>query len=101
MAINAYTTDWYKEVKDDYLTPEDWKIINETHSFLQPFYKVTLINQGNFSSIDQTLYTINLLIKHYKHSKVSFFDTLKALLNLMSQEQFQPNTRLLSTIITS
>ena len=88
LVINAYITDWYKEVKDDYLTLEDQKIINKIYSFLQLFYKVTLINQGNFLLINQTLYTMDLLIKHYKRLKVSFFNTLKALLNLILQERF-------------
>ena len=79
-AINAYATKWYKEVKDDFLTPEDWLIIEDTYSFLKPFYEIALMNQGDFSSIDQTLYTMDILIKHYERSKVRFLVEIKALL---------------------
>jgi hypothetical protein len=78
-AINAYATKWYKEVKDDFLTPEDWLIIEDTYS-LKPFYEITLMNQGDFSSIDQTLYTMDVLIKHYERSKVRFLVEINALL---------------------
>ena len=79
-AIDTYCRNWYKEVKDDCLSPEDWNIIDETYTFLKPFYEVTMMNQGDFSSIDQTLYTMDILIKHYERSKVSFLVAIKALL---------------------
>ena len=79
-AINTYSRSWYKEVKDDCLSPKDWQIIDDTHAFLKPFYEITIINQGNFSSIDQTLYTMDILIKHYERSKVRFLVVIEALL---------------------
>lgn len=79
-AIDAYCRSRYKEVKDDCLSPEDWNVIDETYAFLKPFYEVTMMNQGDFSSIDQTLYTMDILIKHYERSKVSFLVIIKALL---------------------
>src|SRR6266702_1243780 len=30
-AIDTYSWSWYKEIKDDYLSPEDWQIIDDTH----------------------------------------------------------------------
>jgi hypothetical protein len=39
-----------------------------------------MINQGDFLLINQTLYTIDILIKHYKRSKVNFLVIIKALL---------------------
>ena len=80
MAINIYYWNWYKEVKDDCLLPEDWNIINKTYAFLKSFYKVIIINQGDFLLIDQTLYIIDIFIKHYKWLKVSFLVIIKALL---------------------
>ena len=73
MVINVYCRNWFKEVKNNCLSLEDWNIINETYAFLKPFYEVTIINQGNFLLINQTLYTMDILIKHYERSKVSFF----------------------------
>ena len=55
----------------------NWNIIKEIYTFLKPFYEITLMNQGDFSSIDQTLYTIDILIKHYKQSKVGFLNKIK------------------------
>lgn len=79
-AIDMYSRNWYREVKDDYLSPEDWQIIDDTHAFLKPFYEVTMMNQSDFSSIDQTLYTMDILIKHFERSKVSFLEAIGALL---------------------
>jgi hypothetical protein len=39
-----YSRNWYREVKDNYLLPEDWQIIDDTHAFLKLFYEVTIIN---------------------------------------------------------
>jgi hypothetical protein len=71
-AIDEYTRKWYAEVKNDYLSPEDWQVVDDTHDFLLTFYEVTLLNQGDFSTIDQTLYTMDILIKHYERSNVRF-----------------------------
>ena len=35
---------WYKEVKDDFLTLDNWNIIKEIYTFLKPFYKITLMS---------------------------------------------------------
>jgi len=47
-----YSWNWYREVKNDYLLPKDWQIINDTHAFLKPFYEVTIMNQSDFLLID-------------------------------------------------
>jgi len=80
MAINTYYQNWFKKVKNNCLSLEDWNIINKTYTFLKPFYEVTMMNQSDFSLINQTLYTMDILIKHYKCSKVSFLVTIEALL---------------------
>ena len=38
------------------------------------------MNQSDFSLIDQTLYTMDILIKYFKRLKVSFLEAIKALL---------------------
>ena len=68
------------EVKDDYFLPKNWQIIDETYAFLKPFYEVIIMNQGDFLLIDQTLYIIDILIKHFKRLKISFLEAIKALL---------------------
>jgi hypothetical protein len=70
IALHQYIEKWYNEVKDDYLSPDEWHILEETAQFLQPFYCATLETEGDKATIDCTLYTMDILIKHFNRSKV-------------------------------
>lgn len=67
--VNKTLEKYYNEIKLDFLTPEDWKILQDTYDFLQPFYRVTKETQYDFSTLDQTLYTMDFLISHFKASE--------------------------------
>src|SRR6266480_3087590 len=55
---------------DQRLSPDEWHILEETAQFLQPFYRATLETEGDEATIDRTLYTMDILIKHFNRSKV-------------------------------
>ncbi|ODQ69001.1 hypothetical protein LIPSTDRAFT_76413, partial [Lipomyces starkeyi NRRL Y-11557] len=46
-ALHQYVDNWYTEVKEDYLSPDDWQTLEETATFLQPFYRATLETEGD------------------------------------------------------
>ena len=68
--VEWYQKKYYSDLKDDFLTPEDWETLEETRSFLQPFYRVTLETQGHCAMLDRMLYTMDILIKHFKKAAV-------------------------------
>ena len=39
--VEWYQKRYYADLKDDFLTPEDWQTLEETKSFLHPFHRVT------------------------------------------------------------
>ena len=62
---------WYQDkhwegLGDDYLTPKDWQILHDTCDFLQPFWKITRLTEGYKVTLDTTLFTIDILHKHYQ-----------------------------------
>src|SRR5436305_3151256 len=69
-AIREYQERHYGELEKDFITPEYWKILDDTHLFLQPFWKVTIETQGDAATLDQTLFTDDILIRHFEKSKV-------------------------------
>jgi hypothetical protein len=71
-AINQYAEKYYGEIGEDYLSPADWEVLEETAAFLQPFYRVTLETEGDFAMLDHTLFTMNILVKHFEKAQVRF-----------------------------
>lgn len=69
-AIREYQERHYNELEKDFLSPEHWKILDDTHLFLQPFWKVMMETQGDAATLDQTLFTDDILIRHFEKSKV-------------------------------
>ena len=69
-AINQYAEKYYIEMEEDYLSPAEWQTLEETAVFLQPFYRVTLETEGDLSTLDKTLHTMDILIKHFEKSQV-------------------------------
>jgi hAT family C-terminal dimerisation region len=68
---------WYQDrhwdsLKDDYLTPEDWQTLHDTRDFLQPFWKITRLTEGHRTTLDSTLFTMDVLHKHYQQAFIKF-----------------------------
>jgi hypothetical protein len=69
--INKYCEDFEHELQKDLLDLADWKKLRTIHDFLQPFFRATLFTKGDKVSIDCTLFTMDILIKHLQISTVS------------------------------
>src|SRR5271170_1994853 len=70
-AIDDYTKKHFPDLEEDYLYPKDWESLRTISEFLQPFHKATLLTQGDNATIDLVLFTMDVLIKHFKEALVS------------------------------
>ena len=61
--------DYYIDIKDDFLSRENWSELQEIHDFLQPFYDITIHTQGDRSTIDQILTDMDFLVSHFKEAE--------------------------------
>lgn len=60
----------HKALGDDSLTQDDWDVFRLTADFLQPFWQPTQAQQKKWSSLDQLLYHMVILLKHFEDAKV-------------------------------
>ena len=68
--VNAFVEANYRSLEKDFLTPADWELLEQIRLFLQPFWKVTQRTQGDLDSIDKTLSTMDILVRHFEKSHV-------------------------------
>ena len=83
-AIREYQERHYIQLEKDFLSLDHQKVLDDTHLFLQPFYKVTLASQGDVATLDQTLFTDDILIRHFQKSQAKHA-------NNPSQSQLYPS----------
>jgi hypothetical protein len=69
--VVKYCIDHGEELEDDILTYQEWKKLRTIKEFLQPFYRATLFTEGDSTSIDRTLFAMDILIKHIQNETVS------------------------------
>jgi hypothetical protein len=72
-AIDKYTQLYDPELEFDELNPQDWKQLRTIKEFLQPFYRATTYTEGDSAAINRTLFSMDILIKHFQNSLVSKF----------------------------
>lgn len=60
----------HKVLGEAVLSPQDWETLKMTLEFLQPFSQATLVQESKWSSLDQALWTMDVLFKHYEQAKV-------------------------------
>jgi hypothetical protein len=71
-AVKKYCQDHEEELEDDILTPKDWKKLCLIKDFLAPFSRATLFTEGDSTSLDSTLFIMDVLIKHLQEKTVSY-----------------------------
>ena len=65
--VEKYYIDYKEELEEDILSFVDWKKLYIIKDFLTPFIQATLTTKGDSTSIDSTLFTIDVLIKHLQN----------------------------------
>jgi hypothetical protein len=71
LIVEKYCQDHKDELEDDILSFQDWKKLYTIKDFLAPFSQATLFTKGDSTSIDCTLFTIDMLIKHLQNETIS------------------------------
>ena len=69
--VDKFCEDFERELQKDLLDLADWKKLRMINDFLQLFSRATLFTEGDEVSIDRTLFTMDILIKHLQISIVS------------------------------
>ena len=69
--IEKYCLNYEDELKEDILSPKDWKKLRTIKDFLAPFSRATLFTEGDSTSINRTLFIMDVLIKHLQNETVS------------------------------
>ena len=64
LAVEKYCSDYKDELEEDLLSFVDQKKLRTIRDFLAPFIRATLAAEGDFTSINSTLFIIDVLIKH-------------------------------------
>ncbi|EKG09418.1 Ribonuclease H-like protein [Macrophomina phaseolina MS6] len=72
--LMAFQQEHHKALGDDSLTQDDWDVLRLTADFLQPFWQATQAQQQKWSSLDQLLYQMDILLKHFEDAKETYAD---------------------------
>ena len=67
--VDTFVKAHRKEIGKYALTPDDRDTLREINIFLKPFEKVTSRTQGDLDSIEKTLATMDILVKHFEKQK--------------------------------
>ena len=67
-AIDSYSKAWLDDLRQDFLSLEDWAILRLTRTFLTPFYRATKATEGDQATIDHILLNMDILVQHFKES---------------------------------
>ena len=67
--VDTFVKNHRKVIGKYALTPDDWDTLREINVFLKPFEKVTKRTQGDLDSIEKTLITMDILVKHLEKQK--------------------------------
>ena len=70
LVINLYIKKHNKTLGEDFLTLQDWTTLRTTYNFLQIFKRVTLETQGHDATILNVLFSMDILIRHFKQSLI-------------------------------
>ena len=69
--LMKFIQDHYSALERDILTSSDWETLKMTHEFLQPFWQATQAQEKTWASLDQALFNMDVLFKHFEAAKVS------------------------------
>ena len=74
-AITAYVAE-FEELEADQLTHSDWEVLYDTRNFLLPFDAASKRLQRDNITLDEVLWTMDVIVKHYETEKVRFLSHL-------------------------
>ena len=69
-ALRKFCQKYHRALSNTVLSAEDWETLTITLEFLQPFNQVTLTQETSWLLLDQSLWTMDILFRHYEEAKV-------------------------------
>jgi hypothetical protein len=69
-AIDSFTKKYFDSLEEDYLSPTEWEKLRTISKFLALFDRATLKTQGDQGSIDNVLFIMDIIIKHFDQALV-------------------------------
>ena len=69
--VEEYCENYENKFEKDLLFYADWKKFRTIKDFFASFSRATLATEGDSVSIDRTLFTMDILIKHLQETTVS------------------------------
>lgn len=70
-ALDIYTKRHLDTLEAEYLSPTGWEKLRTTSKFLSLFERATLKTQGDQATIDNVLFVMDVIIKHFGNALVS------------------------------
>jgi hypothetical protein len=64
--VDTFVKNHRKAIGKYALSPDDWDTLRKINIFLKPFERFTMATQGDNDSIDKTLVTMDILVKHFE-----------------------------------
>jgi hypothetical protein len=72
-AIDTYTKAHFDTLEAEFLSPKDWEKLRTTSKFLNLFDRATLKTQGDCATIDNVLFVMDVIIRHFEQALVRLF----------------------------
>jgi hypothetical protein len=69
-ALDSYTKKHFDALRADYLSPVDWEKLRTISKFLALFDRATLKTQGDQGTIDNVLFIMDIIIRHFDQALV-------------------------------
>jgi hypothetical protein len=69
-AVDSYTKAHFDTLKTEFLSPKDWEKLRTTSTFLHLFDRATLKTQGDQATIDNVLFVMDVIIRHFEQALV-------------------------------
>lgn len=89
-AITTYVAE-FKELEANQLTHNDWEVLHNICNFLLPFHTASKRLQRDDVTLDEVLWTMDVIVKHYETEKVGMSLTPAAsLLTVCLGTSFKP-----------
>lgn len=68
--VEKYCALYEGKLQEDFLSREDWKKLDMIKDFLAPFVRASLATQGDYASINRTLFNMDILIQHIQETTI-------------------------------
>lgn len=73
--LNTFIDDFHEDLRNDIILHDEWLQLMEYKDFLLPFWQATKKAEGDKSSLEEVLLTMDFLIKHFQNAKLKYVNS--------------------------